>query len=167
MEWGPRRIRPGDRQLDHLGRGVDADDPARRDARGELGGHLAVAAADVEHRLAARQVELGEQLARPDLLLRGVARVIAGVPGVRQHADLFAVGAAIPPAGGVPTQAALFRLRSATLVESKISSTPLTGLEKSIAAGKIFVSCSLNHRSKGSCDAAKPSLPFAGSSPSM
>ena len=64
-------------------------------------------------------------------------------------------------------QAALPKLRSAILVESKISSTPSTGLEKSIAEGKIFVSCSLNHRSKGSWDAAKPALPFTGSSPSM
>lgn len=64
-------------------------------------------------------------------------------------------------------QAALPKLRSATLVESKISSTPSTGLDQSIAGGKIFVSSSLNHRSKGSWEAAKPAFPFAGSSPSM
>ena len=64
-------------------------------------------------------------------------------------------------------QAALPKPRSATLVESKSSSMPSTGLEKSTSGGKIFVSSSLNQRSKGSWDAAKPALPFWGSSPSM
>lgn len=88
----------------------------------------------------------------------------AAAPGRRCRPG--AADCAVSCERGLP-QAALPRLRSATDVESKISSTPSIGLVQSTSGGKIVTSCSLNHRSKGSCEEAKPVLPCTGSSPSM
>ena len=49
-------------------------------ARRDLGGHLAVAAADIENTLISAQTELGDEFARPDLLRGGIRGVIRRVP---------------------------------------------------------------------------------------
>jgi hypothetical protein len=68
------------REAHHLGREVDTEHAPGRHEASQLGGHLAVAAPDVQDAFGAGEPQFAEQLARPSLLLGRVTVVVPGVP---------------------------------------------------------------------------------------
>ena len=68
------------RKTDHFRRSVNSGDRTLRHGTGQLGGHLAIAAADIEDVFVAAQMELRDEFARPDLLRGGIRGVIRRIP---------------------------------------------------------------------------------------
>src|SRR6266511_1092287 len=76
-------------ELDHLARTIQTHDPSARKRSRYLGGDLAIARADIQHRFIASELEPGNQFTRPGELGRRVFRVLFWIPLVNVR---FALG---------------------------------------------------------------------------